>query len=44
MENPNSNDFVYKVRITLPEEDDRFDDEIRNFLVDFIFPDEGIAK
>lgn len=43
-ENPNSNDYVYTVSVTLPEEDNTFNDMMRNFLVDFIFADEGVAK
>ena len=43
-ENPNSNDYTYKVCVTFPEEDSRFNYEMRNYLVDFIFPGENIAK
>ncbi len=37
-ENPNASDFVYKLRVKLPDENSDFDKEIRNFLVQYIFP------
>jgi small-conductance mechanosensitive channel len=38
MENPNSNDFVYKLKVKLPEENWEFDRDIREYLVEYIFP------
>lgn len=39
-ENPNSNDFTYIITVNLPEENDIIDTEIREFLIDYIFPKE----
>ena len=36
---PNANDFVYVFTVKVPEEDDEYDKEIREFLVPFIFPE-----
>ncbi len=36
---PNANDFVYVFTVKVPEEDDEYDREIREFLVPFIFPE-----
>ncbi len=38
MENPNSNDFVYKLSVKLPDENAEFDRDIREFLIQHIFP------
>lgn len=35
---PNTNDFVYIFTVKVPEEDDGYDREIREFLIEFIFP------
>ncbi len=35
---PNANDFVYIFTIKVPEENDEFDREIREFLIPYIFP------
>lgn len=40
VDNPNATDYVYKVSVRLPDENDAIDTEIREFLVDFIFPKE----
>ena len=37
-ENPNSNDYVYKIIVRLPDENTYFDREIREFLIPYIFP------
>ena len=34
---PNAVDLVYKITIMLPEENERFDDEMRHFLMEYIF-------
>jgi MscS family membrane protein len=34
---PNAVDLVYKITIMLPEENEKFDDEIRHFLMEHIF-------
>ncbi len=36
-ENPNSSDYVYKVSVKLPDENLYFDNEIREFLIPYIF-------
>jgi small-conductance mechanosensitive channel len=36
---PNANDFVYIFTVKVPEEDNEYDREIREFLVPFIFPE-----
>lgn len=35
---PNANDFVYVFDVKVPEENDDFDREIREFLIPYIFP------
>ena len=35
---PNANDFVYIFEVEMPEEDEDFDREIREFLMEYIFP------
>ena len=35
----NAKDFVYVFTVKVPEEDDEYDREIREFLVPFIFPE-----
>jgi small-conductance mechanosensitive channel len=35
---PNANDFVYVFEVKVPEENDDFDKEIREFLIPYIFP------
>ncbi len=37
---PNANDFVYVFTVKIPEESDEFDREIREFLIQYIFPKE----
>jgi small-conductance mechanosensitive channel len=39
-ENPNSNDFVYRITAEFPDENEIINREIQDFLVDFIFPKE----
>jgi small-conductance mechanosensitive channel len=36
---PNAVDLVYKITIMLPEESEKFDDEMRHFLMEHIFID-----
>lgn len=36
---PNANDFVYVFTVKVPEEDEEYDREIREFLVPYIFPE-----
>jgi hypothetical protein len=36
---PNAADLVYKVTIMLPEANEAFDDEMRHFLMGYIFVD-----
>lgn len=35
---PNANDFVYIFEVKIPEENEEFDREIREFLIPYIFP------
>jgi hypothetical protein len=37
---PNANDFVYIFEVKVPEENDDFDREMREFLIPYIFPRE----
>lgn len=37
---PNATDFVYIFNITMPEENEEFETEMRTFLVPYIFPKE----
>ncbi len=39
MENSNAVDYVYHIFVRLPDEDDDFNREMREFLIDFIFPE-----
>ncbi len=39
-ENPNSNDFVYKITVEFPDESEEIHRAIQEFLIDFIFPKE----
>jgi small-conductance mechanosensitive channel len=36
---PNANDFVYIFEVRMPEEDTDFEREIREFLVEYVFPE-----
>ena len=36
---PNANDFVYIFTVKVPEEDDEYDRQIREFLIPYIFPE-----
>ena len=38
---PNATDFVYIFNVTLPEENEEFETEIRNYLISYIFPRES---
>lgn len=38
---PNANDFVYVFEVEMPEENNDFEKEIREYLVPFIFPKEN---
>ncbi len=37
-DNPNSNDYVYKITVEFPDENEQINREIQDFLVDYIFP------
>ncbi len=35
---PNATDFVYSIKVDMPEKNEDFSREMRNFLIPFIFP------
>jgi hypothetical protein len=35
---PNANDYVYIINVNMPEENEEFERDIRNFLIPYIFP------
>jgi hypothetical protein len=37
---PNATDFVYIFHVTMPEENEEFEAEMRTFLITYIFPKE----
>lgn len=37
MENPNANDYMYRMIVKMPTESELFDREIREFIMQYIF-------
>ncbi len=35
---PNATDFVYSIKVDMPEKNEDFSREMRHFLIPFIFP------
>lgn len=43
-ENQNATDYTYRISVKLPEENPKFNAEIRNFLIEYIFQNENIPE